>query len=258
MQHISDYERIDAERQARFGDVWQEFLPKVFADVPAYYDKGNAVASLGLCGWWSNRVVQDIVIPKEIGDFKVLDVCTGTHDIPRRLLKMHPGLQVFAIDRSPEMVAEGQRLAKSTGLTPIQAEIGDVYKLPWADNTFDIVTLQFATRHLRVMPVFREIYRVLKPGGVFHHSDMLRPRSRLLEVPYLWFLRLSVYLTAIIFGSTQESRACVSYFAEAIKTYYSPEEMSRLLREMGFLNVRHTSFLTGILCRHIAEKPKGS
>jgi demethylmenaquinone methyltransferase / 2-methoxy-6-polyprenyl-1,4-benzoquinol methylase len=241
----------EKHRHELFAQVWEDLIPKVFQDVPSYYDKGNAVASLGICSAWSNRFVRAMNIPTGA---KVLDLCTGTHDVPLRMMRRDPSLQVFALDGSPSMLAEGQRRARERGLT-IDARICDAHRLPFEDATFDAVTLQFATRHLRVAETFAEILRVLKPGGTFYHNDMLRPASRLIEVPYLAYLRASVWFTAMLFGSSHDSRRCIGYFADAIRHFYKPEEMSELLEEIGFADVRHQKFLTGILCFHIARKP---
>jgi len=63
-----------------FGDTWRTVIPEVFRDVPAYYDKGNAVASLGNCSRWSNTFAAAIRRHVPPGS-KVLDVCSGLHDI---------------------------------------------------------------------------------------------------------------------------------------------------------------------------------
>jgi len=250
---ISSFVRHDKQREHLFGTIWDELIPKVFADVPSYYDKGNAVASLGLCAWWSDRFAKEIAVHDEAA---VLDVCSGTHDAVRRLLVYKPKVTVFAADQSPEMTREGQRLAKEAGLS-IRPAIADAHLLPYGDATFDAVTLQFATRHLRVVEVFKEIHRVLKPGGVFYHSDMLRPSLGIIERPYLCYLRSALYTTAVLFGSTNDSKRCVKYFTESIRHYLKPDEMAYLLRAVGFEDVRYRSFLTGVLCRHIARKPIG-
>jgi demethylmenaquinone methyltransferase/2-methoxy-6-polyprenyl-1,4-benzoquinol methylase len=249
--NISVFVRHDEQRQQLFGTVWHELIPKVFADVPKYYDKGNALASLGLCSWWSDRFAKKVAVRDEA---VVLDVCSGTHDVARRLLGYKPRVLVFAVDQSSEMTRQGQSLAKESGLS-INAAIANAHVLPYGDATFDAVTLQFATRHLRVVEVFKEIHRVLKPGGVFYHSDMLRPRLKIIEKPYLWYLHLSLHVTAVLFGSTKESKRCVKYFIESIRNYLKPDEMADLLRAVGFEGVRYQSFLTGVLCCHIARRP---
>ena len=241
-------------RSRMFGDTWRTLIPAVFKDVPAYYDRGNAVASLGLCSRWSNRFAIAILRPLPRGA-KVLDVCSGTHDIPLRLLAADPTLDIHSLDGSAHMTAEGQRRARERNLT-IHASIGDAHHLPFPDNSFDAVTLQFASRHLEIVRALKEISRVLKPGGIFCHNDMLRPSSRIIEVPYLIYLRLSVWFTAKLFGSSPESLKCVAYFAKSIRHFYTPSEFTVLLRETGFIGTDNESFLTGVMSYHLSHKPR--
>ena len=152
------------------------------------------------------------------------------------------------------MTEEGQRRARARGHV-IRASICDAHCLPFDDDTFDAVTLQFATRHLRVVDAFREIHRVLKPGGVLFHNDMLRPSARIVEFPYLIYLQFSLQLTSMLFGSTPESKHCIRYFSEAIRHFYTPQEMADLLREMSFTDVSSTDLLSGVLSFHHARKP---
>ena len=240
-------------RSRLFGEVWRTLIPEVFRDVPTYYDQGNAVASLGSCSRWSNIFAAAVGrhVPRGA---KVLDVCSGTHDVPLRLLAIDPTLEIHAVDGSPHMIAEGQRRARERHLT-INAQVRDVHALPFPDASFDAVTLQFATRHLEVVKMFKEIHRVLRPGGLFCHNDMLRPSSRIVEVPYLVYLRCSVWFTAKLFGSSAQSMKCVGYFAKAIRHFYTPGELGALLEEIGFVNTESRNFLTGIMSYHIARKP---
>lgn len=253
MSISQEFLRKEDLRSRLFGDTWRTLIPEVFRDVPAYYDKGNAVASLGNCSRWSNRFAAAIGRHLPRGS-KVLDVCSGTHDIPLRLLAINPTLKIHAVDGSSHMIAEGQRRARERNLT-IRADVCDAHTLPFPDESFDAVTLQFASRHLEIVRALKEIHRVLKPGGILCHNDMLRPASRIVEEPYLVYLRFSVWFTAKLFGSSPESMKCIGYFADAIRHFYTPGELTELLSQVGFVTTENHSFLTGILSYHIARKP---
>jgi len=241
-------------RSRLFGNVWRSLIPEVFRDVPSYYDKGNAIASLGNCARWSNRFA-DAVVRHLAAGAKVLDVCTGTHDIPLRLLAREPTLDMDVVDASPHMIAEGQRRAREKKLA-IRAQVCDAHRLPFADGAFDAVTLQFASRHLEIGRAFGEIHRVLKPGGIFCHNDMLRPESRIVEAPHLIFLRFSVWFTAKLFGSSAESQKCIGYFTDAIRHFYTPRELGTLLSDIGFVGLESRNFLNGVMSYHICRKPE--
>ena len=240
-------------RSQLFGETWRTLIPEVFRDVPTYYDQGNAVASLGTCACWSSIFATAVHkhLPRSA---KVLDVCSGTHDIPLKLLALDPTLDIHTVDGSAHMTAEGQRRARERDLK-IDARVCDAHVLPFPDNSFDAVTLQFASRHLEIIRAFKEIHRVLKPGGIFCHNDMLRPASRIVEVPYLAYLRFSVWFTAKLFRSSAESMMCVGYFADAIRHFYKPRELDQLLNEIDFVGIENRDFLTGVMSYHISRKP---
>lgn len=245
------FEQREKHRRSLFSNVWSQLVPKVFKDVPRYYRPGNIVASLGLWEIWVWQFVRTI---KLLPQYQVLDVCAGTNDVGIRLRKKEPLISVTAIDRSQEMQSEGQRRAKKTGL-PIASVIQDVHKLPFPDSSFDVITLQAASRHLQLDKVLPEIFRVLKPGGYFYHCDMLKPNNPVVEWLYLRFLRISVFMTSLIFGSTETTRKCNGYFGDAIHHFYTTDEFSDVLQLIGFSNVRcKRSIWGGMVGFHAAQK----
>ena len=130
-----------------------------------------------------------------------------------------------------------------------------MHRLPFPDRHFDIVTLQFASRHLRVRDVFKEIRRVLKPGGHFHHSDMLRPGNPLVEGLYYGYLRTCLAFTGFLFRSGPAALNCKKYFINALEMFYSAEELSQVLRELGYADVSAKTVFCGMLGFHRAVKP---
>src|SRR5580658_403893 len=247
------FDQREQHRRSLFSHTWGELIPKVFEDVPKYYRLGNIVASWGLWEFWVWQFVRTIDLQPAC---RALDVCAGTNDIGIRLLHKQPDMSVTAIDRSKEMQQEGQSRARNYGVH-IDSVIHDVHELPFADNSFDVVTLQAASRHLQLDKVLPEILRVLRPGGYFYHCDMLKPSTRIVEWLYVRFLRMSVAWTALVFESTAASRDCCDYFHDAITNFYTPEELSEVFRLVGFTNVTcRKSIWGGMVGFHKSQRPR--
>ena len=138
----------------------------------------------------------------------------------------------------------------------IKSTIGDVHVLPFPDNHFDVVTLQFASRHLRVREVFSEILRVLKPGGHFHHSDMLRPRNVIVKNLYYAYLKACLNFTSLIVGSGPAATRFKKYFIDALDLFYTAEELSIVLRELGYVEVTVDTVFYGMIGFHRSVKPQ--
>ena len=238
-------------REQQFKQVWGEELDDVFSDLAVYYDRANHVASLGLLNWLRDRFISRIDV--QSGQ-KVLDVCGGTNAIGIALLTKQPDLKVHAMDRSKAMQAVGQERAKAKGFH-IDSTIGDVHTLPFPDNHFDVVTLQYASRHLRIMDVIREVRRVLKPGGHFYHCDMLRPPNKIVEKCYYAYLHFCMNFTGLLFRSSASLHGAKQYFIDALRQFYSADELSDMLRDARFENVSCRSQLVGMIGEHKAMKP---
>ncbi len=229
------YTEMERARETAFQSIWSNEIDAVFSDVAEYYDRANVYATLGLIETLRQRFLSTMDIKPCA---KVLDMCAGTNVIGIDLLKKQPDLEVCAVDRSKAMQGVGRRLAESQGLR-IHSVICDVHELPFPDNHFDVVTLQWATRHLRALKVFSEIHRVLKPGGHFYHCDMLR---------------ICLTLVSRAFGSGSAALGCRGYFVDSIRMFYSVAELSSALSELGFSDVVGRPLLAGTVGFHAARK----
>jgi demethylmenaquinone methyltransferase/2-methoxy-6-polyprenyl-1,4-benzoquinol methylase len=244
------YLAMERARVAAFEGIWDEDINAVFADVARYYDRANVFATLGLLDWLRARFIDTIdVRPHE----RVLDVCAGTNVIGIGLKRRQPTLDIFAVDRSAAMQKVGRESARRCGFE-INSTICDVHGLPYPDNHFDVVTLQWATRHLRVMDVFAEIHRVLKPGGHFYHCDMLRPANKIVESAYYLYLKACVGIISTAFRSNNAALKCRRYFVDAIRLFYSTAELSDVMAAAGFDQIKGTSLLGGTVGFHAARK----
>jgi demethylmenaquinone methyltransferase/2-methoxy-6-polyprenyl-1,4-benzoquinol methylase len=242
----------EVARKFAFSKIWGDELHDVFSDVAPYYDLASNVASLGLCKTWRRKFLNSIEIHP--GD-EVLDLCAGTNAVGIGLLKREPTAHVRALDRSKEMQEVGGKIARAQGFE-IESHIGDAHKLPFPDASFDIVTLQWASRHLQVVEVFSEVRRVLKPGGTFYHCDMLRPENRIVQALYSTYLRFCLWSTALIFHSGAAAWSCRDYFVQAIEMFYSTRELTEMLEHLGFTPVSSEDAAGGFMALHRARKPE--
>jgi demethylmenaquinone methyltransferase/2-methoxy-6-polyprenyl-1,4-benzoquinol methylase len=238
-------------REEQFGSIWRQDLDDVFADVAPYYDRANHIASFGLWNWFLCSFMSTVEVrPGE----RVLDVCAGTNAVGIALLEREPSLEVHAIDRSVAMQEVGRRRAGEKGLS-IASVIGDVHELPFPANHFNVVTLQYASRHLRIKRVLQEVHRVLVPGGRFYHCDMLRPANPVVERLYYTYLRFCLSFTGFVFQSGPAALNCKKYFINALQMFYSADELSGMLRELDYRDVGATTILAGMIGFHRASKP---
>jgi len=244
------YRRKEDARIKAFEAIWNNDINEVFSDVACYYDRINAFASLGMLDRWRQNFIS--TIETQPND-RVLDVCAGTNVIGIDLLKRQPDLEIHAVDKSVEMQEVGSEQAQRHGFT-INGVICDVHELPFPDNHFDVVTLQYATRHLRVMDIFSEINRVLKPGGYFYHCDMLRPSNKVVESAYYLYLWACLGFLSWAFRSSKAAVKSQGYFIDAIRLFYSTDELSHLLSELGYSNIVGKSVMGGAVAFHRACK----
>lgn len=244
----------DLHRQRRFQPVWRNDLNPAFADIAPYYDRANMFASLGLWPWFLRRFMS--VIELQPGQ-RVLDVCAGTNAVGIALLERERSLEVHALDRSADMQRVGRERAAARGFH-IDSTIGDAQHLPFPDSHFDLVTLQWATRHLSVTRTFHEIHRVLKPGGQFCHCDMLPPANPLVGKAYYGYLHVCLEATSLFYRSNGAARQLKAYFLDALKMFYTAEEFSRLLADIGFADVKARTIFGGMIGIHRAIKPTGT
>jgi len=247
-----DFALREEVRQQNFNEIWEEKLEPAFVDIAKYYDWANYVASLGLWSWFRKLFLDTIELKP---GYKALDVCAGTNAIGIAMLKKEPGITVDAIDRSAAMQEAGRISAEKKGLT-ITSHIQDVHKLPFPDNSFDVATIQYASRHLRLLDVFSEVHRVLKPGGYFYHCDMLRPANKIVENLYYMYLKACLAGTAFVAGSNEDSKPLKKYFIEAIRDFYSAEELEAMFKHLGYVNTSHKTVFMGMLAFHKSQKPE--
>ena len=128
------------------------------------------------------RVVADLAA-LSLGKGKVLDVGTGPGTLVRDIARRLPGLQVYGIDLSEDMIGLARAHARREHLEErVQFASGDVAHLPYPDQSFDVVVSTISMHHwAELAQPLRELYRVLRPGGRVWIYDFRFVKARTVE-----------------------------------------------------------------------------
>lgn len=250
-------EQVKADHRARFGSEElgegekEDRVRRHFDAVAGKYDFMNTLLSFGAHYWWKHRAIR--MLGLNPGD-RVLDVSGGTGDLSILSQKIvGPGGQVILYDINWAMIAAGRRKrTNKTARRRIRYIQGDAEKIAFEDNTFDAVMISFAVRNITHMKqAFREMVRVLKPGGEFLCLEFSRPRWR-------WFRRLYDFYSFKIMpqlgGAIAGNRTAYSCLPETIRWFLLPHELSDIFREVGLKNVEYRLLTNGIAVVHRAVK----
>ncbi|BDZ56778.1 demethylmenaquinone methyltransferase [Barrientosiimonas endolithica] len=217
-------------------------VARMFDDVAARYDLTNDVLSLGQDRRW-RRLVLDAVDPQP-GD-RVLDIAagTGTSSVPFR----DRGARVVPADFSLGMLRQGKKQQPALAFTA-----ADAMQLPFADDSFDAVTMSFGLRNV-VDPegALREFLRVTRPGGTVVICEFSTPTNPAFRKVYSEYLMAALPRIARRVGSNAESYV---YLAESISSWPDQAGLADVLRAAGWTTPQWRDLSGGIVALHRATK----
>lgn len=212
----------------------------MFDAVAKRYDITNDVLSLGRTRAWRRAVVR--AIDPQPGE-TILDVAAGTGSStdPLRLA----GADAIACDFSAGMMGVGR------GRYPeIPFVAGDAMALPFADGTFDAVSISFGLRNI-VDPAWAldEFARVTKPGGRLVVCEFSAPSSAAFRLMYLEYLMRALPAIARTVASNPDAYV---YLAESIRAWPDQGELAALVGSSGWSRVQWRDLSGGIVALHRA------
>lgn len=216
------------------------FIQRIFTRVAPYLDILSSSFSFGMDKWWRWRAARSSGIKE--GD-RVLDICSGTGELAFALLPMVGGKgSIIGTDFCENMVEIARKKASSKK-GDISFSLADAKDLPFADKSFDAVTVGFGMRNIPdTILALREIRRVLKPGGRFLCLELTRPSEGRFLKFYLWYLnRFMPFISSLVLKSATP----YLYLPRSIEAFYQPPEFREVIAENGFEDVVVDSLTRG-------------
>jgi demethylmenaquinone methyltransferase / 2-methoxy-6-polyprenyl-1,4-benzoquinol methylase len=216
----------------------------MFDGVARRYDLTNTVLSFGRDRGWrrATRVALDLR-PRD----RVLDVGAGTGVSTEELARS--GAYAVGVDLSVGMLRAGRRTRPHL---PLLA--GDALRLPFADGTFDAVTISFALRNVvDADAALRELARVTRPGGRLVVCEFSHPTNPALRTAYLSYLMRSLPAVARRVASNPDAYV---YLAESIRAWPDQAALAARIAGTGAWSAVGWRNLTGgIVALHRATRP---
>lgn len=222
------------------------YVVRLFDASARHYDAINQLMSLGTGHRYRRWALLRAGLTPGM---HLLDVGAGTGAIAASATGVvGPRGSVTALEPSRGMLRETMR--KHAG----PAVQGIAECLPFADNSFDMITMGYALRHIAELHVaFREYRRVLKPGGTVLILEITTPASRPMYYPVKCYFQFIIPTLALLFRRSQTARLMMSYFWDTVATCVPPHVIMEALRRVGFTQIKRHVVL-GIFSEYMAQK----
>jgi len=231
----------------------QGLVDDVFHSVARRYDLMNDLMSGGLHRAWKDVLVATVNPPKGDRPFTHLDLAGGTGDVAFRVAKAGgPETKITVADINAEMLAVGRERAEKLGRGDIEFVEGNAEKLPFADKSYDCVTIAFGIRNVpQIDLALSEAYRVLKFGGRFLCLEFSSVDVPGLDRLYdLYSFNVIPQVGRAVTGDAEAYR----YLVESIRKFPKPTVFADMIRKAGFGRVSYDKLTGGVVALHSGWK----
>lgn len=221
----------------------------VFNSVAEEYDLMNDVMSLGMHRLWKRALIE---LSELNEDSVVLDIASGTADIPRLISKKFKSASIHVTDINESMLALGKdRAINENFFQNCNFILTAGENLPYQNNVFDLVTVGFGLRNFtNKLNGLKEMKRVLKPGGVLLILEFSKPTNSLFSKVYDWYSFNIIPKLGSFFVNDSES---YQYLAESIRIHPDQEELKDMIIDAGFEQCKFYNLVNGVVAIHRAK-----
>jgi demethylmenaquinone methyltransferase/2-methoxy-6-polyprenyl-1,4-benzoquinol methylase len=206
----------------------------MFGRIARRYDLANHLLSGGADFLWRRRAARIVAAWKPRD---VLDLATGSGDLTLAIQRRLPRAKITATDFSPEML----EIARQKGVS--NTVLADALHLPFADGSFDGVTVAFGLRNMADWDrALAEMARVLRPGGHVLVLDFSIPTGALRPLYRVYLHQCLPSFASVVTGE----KAAYDYLGGSIEKFPSGKAMLELIERNGFANAAAEPLTGGI------------
>ncbi|MDZ4247173.1 MAG: ubiquinone/menaquinone biosynthesis methyltransferase [Dehalococcoidia bacterium] len=223
-------------------------MRNMFDRLSPFYDRVNKIISLNRDDYWRRKAAALCGGPAR---GIALDVATGTGRMALALSARYEN--VVGVDISDKMMAGGREaMQRLPGFSRMNFILADALVAPFPDNTFDAVAIGFATRNVvDLRGCFREMLRLVKPGGTIVCLELSRPPLKFVDAPYQFYLAKIVPLLGKVFSG--QSRT-YKYIFHSLQKFPPAGALKQLMEETGLREVKFRRFNLGAVAVHWGTK----
>src|SRR5277367_4469470 len=231
---------------------------EIFTQIAPRYDLLNHLLSLQLDRLWRKRVARQLRTILQNPDAAVLDLCCGTGDLSFALAREGKARIYGADFAHPMLVRAKQKNSMLNGhssqpnANTLPFLEADALRLPFGDNSFDLVTTAFGFRNLaNYESGLREIQRILKPGGTIAILEFTEPPNTLSGKLYRIYFR---EVLSRIGGLISGNYTAYTYLPKSVSRFFLPPELAALMAEVGYVSVNFRTWTFGTVALHTATR----
>ena len=236
------FKEVDADKKS-------EHVGEVFHSVAEEYDLMNDAMSFGMHRLWKKILIE----LSELSEGSVvLDVASGTADIPKLINKKFKSISMHVTDINESMLAKGRdRAINENFFHNCSFALASGESLPYQDKIFDLFTVGFGLRNFTdKMKGLKEMKRVLKPNGVLLVLEFSKPTNSLFSKVYDWYSFNIIPKLGSLLVDDSES---YQYLAESIRMHPDQEALKGMILDSGFAECKFYNLVNGVVAIHQAK-----
>ena len=245
--------KVSLEEKFRETGSKRSYVQRLFGRIARIYDLMNHLMSFGLDWRWRAFAARYLALGTgELG----LDLGAGTADLSIAVVRRSgPGTRMIGLDITPEMLELGRSKVTRLGLQDqIELRVGDAEQIDLPDNSVDGCCSAFMMRNVGdIRQVFREMLRVVRPGGRVVCLEISHPPGRVFGTLFHFYFYQLAPLFGTIIGKAFEE---YNYLPHSLTNFPDAPGLKALMEEVGWDDVRFYRLTGGIVAVHVGTKPE--